>query len=271
MKSGKRTPISLAAAAAALLVVPATAVAQTSGQDTEVRATVYGYFPHIGGSSVFPGAGSSIDVQVDKLIENTDFAFMGSAEVMKRRIGAFSDVIYMDLGKTKSNTRELRIAGAQLPEGVTANAALDIKAWVWTIAGEVRAVSTPTMTLDFFGGARLLDATATLGWAFSHDIGPFSGPTREGELEAANGVWDGVGGLKGRLALGSSGLFVPFYADAGAGESDLTWQGIAGIGYAFKHAEIIVSYRHLDYDLKTDGVLRDIEFDGPVAGVSFRW
>jgi hypothetical protein len=41
--------------------------------------------------------------------------------------------------------------------------------------------------------------------------------------------------------------FVPYYLDVGTGDSKLTWQGIAGLGYAFSWAEVIGTWRYLDY------------------------
>ena len=52
-------------------------------------------------------------------------------------------------------------------------------------------------------------------------------------------VLDGIVGVKGRARLGSASPWsVPFYVDVGGGESDLTWQAMGGISYAFKWGEI---------------------------------
>lgn len=65
-------------------------------------------------------------------------------------------------------------------------------------------------------------------------------PGREGSNQQSIDNRDGIVGVKGRLALGSaSGWFVPHYADVGAGDSHLTWQAMAGIGYAFQGFELI--------------------------------
>jgi hypothetical protein len=41
--------------------------------------------------------------------------------------GAVTDVMYLNLGGSKSATRDLAIGGAQLPAGITANASLGIE------------------------------------------------------------------------------------------------------------------------------------------------
>jgi hypothetical protein len=43
----------------------------------------------------------------------------------------------------------------------------------------------------------------------------------------------------------SSAWFVPYYLDVGAGDSYLTWQALAGIGYKFKWGETAAFWRYL--------------------------
>ncbi len=78
---------------------------------------------------------------------------MGSLEAQKGRWGAFTDILYVDLGNSKSGTRDIAVGGGRLPVGVTADAQLDLKGTVWTLAGNYRALSTPDSTLDVFAGA----------------------------------------------------------------------------------------------------------------------
>ena len=56
----------------------------------------------------------------------------------------------------------------------------------------------------------------------------------------------------------------------GTGDSDLTWQAIGGIGYAFSWGEGIAAWRYLDYKFNADKI-QDINFNGPAIGVAFRW
>jgi opacity protein-like surface antigen len=263
----KSTRILLVAAAIAVaLFVPQQALAQPQDNST-IRATLYGFVPNITGDTAFPTpAGTAFDISGDTLIDNTDFIVMGMFELQKGRWGAFTDVMYLDLGTSKSTTRDIPLPGAPGPLSVTANADVDIKAWVVMAAANIRAVSGPRGTLDFFGGARRLDADATLDYTFTSPIGP--GP--QGTRGQANANWDGIGGVKGRLTFGR--FTIPFYGDAGAGDSDLTVQAMAGVTYAFSHIEIGALYRYLDYDLKDDGRLIDtITFSGPMTGITFKW
>jgi len=67
------------------------------------------------------------------------------------------------------------------------------------------------------------------------------------------------------------GWFVPYYVDVGTGASHFTWQGIAGIGYAFSWGELLGVWRYLDYDFKSGKTIKSLSLDGPAVGVAFRW
>jgi hypothetical protein len=251
----------------------ALASAQASSDNWQYRAVIYGYLPDLNGSTTFPaGAGSSIDVDAEKIISHLKFTVMGSFEAQKGRWGAFTDVMYLNVGGSKSGTRDLAIGGAPLRGGVTANGSLDIEGLVWTLAGNYRAVSSPEMGVDIFAGARLIDLKQKLGWEFSADVGPFTGPGRQGSSQVKLDNWDGVVGAKGRLYFGANRQwFLPYYLDVGAGESHLTWQGIAGVGYVFNWGELIATWRYLDYDFKSGKKIESLNFNGPALGVAFRW
>jgi hypothetical protein len=261
-----------AAAMVAAITVPNVVSAQQLSDQWQFGATIYGWFPEIGGKSTFPaGTGSSINVDADKIIDSLKFTFMGTLEVRKGRWGAFTDIVYLDLGGSKSRTRDLSAGGQPLPADVTANANLDLKGLAWTTAGTYRIVAEPGATFDVLAGARLFDVKEKFGWEFSADIGGVSPPPRTGNSEAKLDNWDAIVGVKGRISFGDRNQwFVPYYADVGTGDSDLTWQGLAGIGYKFGWGEVFGVYRYLDYSLK-DSKVEDVHFGGPAIGVSFRW
>jgi hypothetical protein len=268
----KKTNLVLAVLGTATAVLPQSAAAQMS-DEWRFNAVIYGYFPDIGGKSTFPprDGGSSIDVDASKIINALKFTFMGTFEAEKGRWGFLTDILYMDLGGSKSATRDLTIGHVTLPAGVTANASLDIKGTVWELAGKYRAVSDPGVTVDLLAGARMLDYKQTLNWEFSADLGP-NQPSRTGSSEIKKTFWDGIVGVKGRFAFGDNReWFVPYYADVGTGDSDVTWQIFGGVGYAFKWGDVVAGWRYLDYNFKSGGVFEDANFNGPLVGVAFHW
>jgi hypothetical protein len=271
----KATGMGLAlAAAAALTMVPTAAQAQSGSSQPEgwrTAVTLYGWFPSFGGESNFPTVGNPINVDADKVIDSLKFLFMGTLDVHNGRWGAFTDLIYMDVGGGKSNTRDFSIGNSGVPAGISADVNLDIKAWVWTLAGEYRVVSSPTMTMDVLAGARMIDVTETLNYTLYGNVGGVNIPGRGRDIESSETNWDAIIGVKGRYSFGQNReWFVPYYLDVGAGQSDLTWQGAVGLGYAFKWGDVVAMYRYLDYNL--DGkVIKDLNAGGPLVGVTFRF
>jgi hypothetical protein len=259
----------LAVAVSLLLGVTA---AQAADDDWQFRASLYGYIPNIGGETNFPAGGSEIDISAEDLIDNAKLVGMASFEAQRERWGTFVDVIYMDIGNSVSDSTSLGAGAVALPPGVTADASLDIKAWVVTAAANYRALATSQSTFDVFAGARLLDATGELKYSFNVDLSPFGGPPQRGTAEASDDKLDAIVGVKGRYEFGAEHRwFIPYYADAGTGGSDLTWQGALGIGYAMRHGEVFAAYRHLDYDLGDQSGIANLEFDGPALGLAYRW
>lgn len=258
---------------AATMLLSGTAAAQGRPDDWQFRALIYAYLPTISGSTTFPaGAGSDINADADKIVGHLKFAFMGTLEAQKGRWGAFTDVMYLNVSGSKSGTRDLTIGGAELPVGVSSNSSLDIKATVWTLAANYRVLAAPDAAYDVFAGARLVDVTEKLGWEFSANVGPVVGPGLTGSSQTKLDNWDAIVGLKGRFNFGQSReWFVPYYVDVGTGNSNLTWQALAGLGYAFRWGEVVAAWRHLDYDFKSGAKIESLKLDGPAIGVAFRW
>jgi hypothetical protein len=88
-------------------------------------------------------------------------------------------------------------------------------------------------------------------------------------LSANDHTWDGVAGARGRVNLPQN-FFLPLYADVGTGDSDLTWQVMAGVGYAFERIEVMATYRRLKWDFGDDFILNELKFGGPLIGFKFR-
>lgn len=154
-----------------------------------------------------------------------------------------------------------------LPGGAASiplDADLQLTGWIWTLGGGYSLWRDGGSHLDLIAGGRLLamdtDLTLTGG-------GPL-GLQRKASKSAD--LLDGIVGVSGRLAL-SDRWFVPYYADVGTGDSDLTWQAVGGVGYGFGWGDVMLLYRHLDYDQRNDKLIQDVEFSGGMLGVNFRF
>jgi hypothetical protein len=259
------------------LLAPTGALAQQPASETEswqFGLSIYGWFPDLTGQTSFtqPGGTGEFKIDIDTILDNLEFALMGTFDMRKGRWGILTDAIYMDVGGSKTGTREATIGGRELPVNASANVDLDIKSLVWTLTGYYRALDQPGMTLDVVAGARYLDIEQKVNWIVTGNVGSIPVPDRTGAAEVSLTNWDALIGLRGRFAFGAQNAwFVPYYLDVGAGDSDFTWQGIAGLGYAFRWCEVVAAWRYLYYDLPSGSAIEDMSFSGPGIGVTFRW
>jgi len=206
------------------------------------------------------------------ILVHLKMTFMGSFEAGNGRWGAFTDVLYMDIGNTRSDFHALSIGGQPLPAGATAKSDYDMKGWMWTLGGVWHLSSDAAFRLDLIAGARLLDITQTLDWEVTGNVGIVPLPGRAGSAEVTHSNWDAIVGVKGRMDFGEGRRrFVPYYADIGSGDSDLTWQVMGGIGCAFQRGELVGAWRCIDDDMKEGHKVESLTFNGPSISAVFRW
>jgi len=258
----------------ALGILPLAANAQAAPDSWQWRASIYAWLPTIDSTSHFPTSGSAppVDISASDILDALKFTFMGNLEARKGKWGVFNDVIYVDVGHTKTETRDLTVGGATLPAGATANLSMDLKTWAWTFAGLYGLSDTPNNSTELVFGGRMIYVKETLDWGLSGNIGSIGLPGRSGrsQLDATN--WDAIIGLKGVATLSADRRWVlPYYVDIGTGESKFTWQALAGVGYSFDWATMTLAYRHLEYSFDSGAKLEDIKFSGPFFGLTFRW
>ena len=273
-------PIAATALCASASFLPSLALADPVATEAtresdgwQFGALIYGYAPSIGGQTTFPnGPGSNIGVDSSSLINILKFAFLGSFEARNGSWGVFTDLMYLNVGEAKSHYRNMTIGNIGLPVDVSASTNFDVKTVLWTVAGTYRAVTRQNAVLDVFAGGRLFDVKQTLDWTLNGNIAQFPLPGRGGTLGISKNFIDGIVGLKGRVAFGTElKWFLPYYGDIGTGDSDLTWQAMGGLGYAFTWGEVIGGWRYIDYKLKSDSAIQSINLDGPMLGVALRW
>jgi len=269
------TPRFLAPAASlGLALMPLSAAAQAQGADDwKFQGSLYLYFPSVGGSSTFPpgNGGSSATVDASKILDNLKAAFMGSLEATRGPYGVYTDVIYIDLGNTKSQSRAIGIGGV-LPVGAEATIDYSLSGWLFTLAGTWRAVATPTYKMEWLAGTRMLDMKQTLDWQLGGNIGSIALADRTGHRTDSLQNWDAIFGVKGRAAFGDGARwFAPYYLDVGAGESKFTWQATVGLGYSFGWGDVVGAWRYVGYDMKSGKTMESVNFNGPAVAAVFRW
>jgi len=269
--------VARAAVFAVAAAAPGAALAQSQADDWKFRAQIYLWAPSISGQTNFPVStgGYAVNADFSDVLENLEFAFMGTLEARQGRWGVLTDFIYLNFRSDKSATRDLTISGPggviQIPANATADANLGLRGWQWALAGTYALIDRPGYELQALGGLRMLKMDTSLSWNFTSNIGGLPPTVRSGSAIDKSTWWDAIIGVRGRANLGDSKWFVPYYLDVGTGETDLTWQAMAGIGYAFRWGEITAAYRHLSYDFASNDALKDLSFSGPLVSVGFSW
>jgi hypothetical protein len=193
---------------------------------------------------------------------------MGQIEARKGRWGIWSDLVYSDVGGSKNGSSDFTVGGN--PVNSSANLTLDVKSTVWSLAGIYNLTSTAENTTDLLAGARMLNMKQTLGWSLTNNVPQLPGRNGEASVDGTN--WDGIVGLKGRFYFGEGRKwFLPYYADVGTGQSKLTWQVNAGVGYTFNWGSVIATWRYLDYEFKSGDALQKMSMSGALIGAAFQF
>ena len=242
----------LACLSAIALALSASAVfAQEDSPDSwKWGAEVYFWGASLGGSTT---SGGDIDLGINKIIDNLKFGAMGTLAAHKGDWTLFADMIYLDVGDKVSTTATIG------PIALPVSASIDLKGFITTAGAGYRVYDQGATSLDVTGGIRYLWLDATL------DVSVPSIPRSVREEESGSN-WDAVVGLRGRTDLNDK-WYLTYYADIGAGDSDLTWQALVAANYRLKKVDLTLGYRYLDWNFDKFGPFHDLNLSGPFAGV----
>ena len=259
------TRIGVIAALCFLIFGGSPALAQTessSSQDQwQFSAAIYVWGTDLGGETL---RGSEIEVSLSDLLDNLEFAGMGTIEARKNNWSVLADIIYLGVGANNTTELSIPIGPVQVP--VTTSTNVDFDAWVVNLLAGYNLYSKDNSRLDVVGGARYLDLSVDM-FLELESLGPGQSRT----IKESNSFFDGVIGLRGQAALNDK-WFLPYYLDVGAGDSKSTWQAIAGVGYQARDTlDVRLVYRYMEWDLDSTRVVDDINVSGPALGVFFRW
>jgi hypothetical protein len=128
--------------------------------------------------------------------------------------------------------------------------------------------------LDAIAGFRFLGLNARLNYNLAATLtdpsgagGTFGG--NGGFVSGSVNLWNGIGGFRGRIRLGDTALFIPYYVDAGAGASKLTWQIASGLGYHMGWGDVSLTYRYLTFEQNNSATLQRLSVYGPMIMANF--
>lgn len=216
------------------------------------KLTIYGWLPTFDGTFRYQLPDGSEEESDASLIDSLDAIFMGSYEAQKGHWSFLIDVIYLGLSGTES------LGPDRIPTVIDQ----EFSGWLVSVYGGYNVVNTGNMTVDLIGGMRYfgLDLDASIDFPL---LPPVS-------LSPSTDLYDAVVGVKGEIGI-TEKWFIPYLFDVGAGDSDLTWQAEASIGYHFSWGDILATYRYIHYEKDDLRLIRELDLYGPKVGVVFRF
>ncbi len=242
--------------AVTVLIMAVISLPLAADQSTSDRwnygAEIYLWGAGIGGTTQ---AGDDIDILFSDLLDNLDMALMTKLAARKNKWTLFTDIIYMDVSASQKGTANI------IGRPVDTKTDVGLESWIVTSGGGYAISESDTTRLDLHGGVRYLWMKNEMKF----DLGEHVSRKASGSED----IWDAIVGIRGNTRLNEK-WYLTYYADMGAGESDITWQVAGAINYRFSKLDLTFGYRYLDWDFDEDTpVYSDLNIDGPYAGVKF--
>lgn len=246
--------------------------AQAQDDEWKFGLTLYGWLPTFEANMTLKalppnGAVLTAEASPANYLDNLTGAFMGALEARRGDWSILADFVYFDLSGEKAGVTSLSGPGGFLTLPVNVSTQAGMQGTVISLYGGHAVKLDPSWSVELIGGLRYLRLETSLAWQLSGPLGLFP---QSGKASVSEDLLDAVVGARGRLALGEH-WFVPYLVDIGAGSSELTWQGLAGLGYAFRWGDVHLVYRHLAYRFDDGQINLDVQFSGPALGVAFRF
>jgi hypothetical protein len=210
---------------------------------------VYGWYSDIHAETV---AGREGEITAKYAIDNFEMAFMSLLEAKKDKWSYLIDVFYIATEDDDAGSPLLR-------------AKVELTNWIITPAVTYRFFNNDSFELSALAGARYLYIKSELTVDSQPPLPPSSSKTSD-----SGDNWDAIVGLRGSLKL-SDTWYLPLYLDAGTGDSDFTWQAIAGIGYKFTKSDIVAGYRYIEWELDSKSNIDNLYYSGPYCGIKFHF
>ena len=249
------------------------AASRAQDQDWQFALTPYLWLPNVeavGTSDTPPGGGGQPAFEVGPVdyLEHLDFVLMLAGEARKEDWILRADVVYVDFGNERSSVKSVSGPGGVVEIPVNTGTTSSISGLQWQATIGYLFVSQPGLSLEVLGGLRYLDLTMDLEWQFD---GPLDLLPQSGRVSQGAQPLDVIVGARARFGFGDGNWFAPVHVDVGTGDSDLTWQLLAGVGYTFSWGDVLLAYRHLEYEQEDGDLLEGLSLSGPALGASFRF
>lgn len=258
MKHLSHVPVRLAAAWIILGIMMSTA-AGAADKHREADLGIYGWLPVIETENE---EGQQSKITRDDILDDLDMFGFLFARVQQGKWSLSSDFVYFRI----SRKEDVSLFG-RLPDLARLDKA-GMQAWVIRPAIGYEIHRSDRQFVELYAGGRYLWIEADLKFDLDPILPGLPSGSRKDSPSESN--WDGIIGARGSYRLNDR-WFVPYSVNAGKGQSDLTWEAQAAVGYRFKHLDAIAGWRYLYYDVGSDTLIKELDINGPFAGVLFHW
>lgn len=250
----------------------ASAPAAAHAEDWQFGLTPYVWLPNIevDGTAEPPPDGGTPAFEVGPVdyLDKLDFVLMLAADARRGRWSLRSDLVYVDFSNQRSAVKTVSGPGGVIEFPVNAGTKSALTGLEAQATIGYWLVDEPKRSVEVFGGLRYLDVRFDLDWEFESPIDLLP---QSGRIEQSAAPLDAIVGTNARFGLGDGNWFIPLRADIGTGDSSLTWQFTAGVGYTYSWGDLLFVYRHLEYQQEDGELLERLGLSGPAFGASFRF
>ena len=191
-----------------------------------------------------------------ELLSKLQFGAMAVAEVHKGSWGFAANLLYS----------RLQDQGTQMRGQVDLGSSTNMSLGIYNLAGTYTFYSSPQVYLDGMVGVRIFANSATT------DVNVVGTP-RGVSLSSNTTITNPIVGVKGRVRISDSDYFVPFYIDVGGGVdgTQVTTQGIIGIGKAYDWGDLSLNFNNVYYKTKAGSTTTSLDFYGAAVAVTFKF
>ncbi len=215
----------------------------------QYSGTLYGFAAGVSGESLY---GREFEITFGDIIENLDFTLMGNLLAQNGQWSFGLDAIHLSMSKN------IDLSSRHIPE--ISN--IQLRSTVVTPMIGYKIGDFERGDLHLVAGARYLYIEPTITFS------PIPQITESGS------AWNAIVGFRGNVDFYEN-WFMRYYADIGAGDTEMIWQAFAGIGYSFGAYDVIAGYRYLEWDFEEDdkggNIFYDLKMSGPIVGLSYRF
>lgn len=218
-------------------------------QEWEFTANIYLWGASINGKT---GSGSPLSIDFNDILDNLRMAGMGAFSARNDKWTMLTDIIYLD-----ANKKDLGIVG---PNGRSLDS-LGMKSWIIQPIVSYAVYETDIDRFEILAGARYIWIETPLGFTLPN--------IPNAKLTPSDKAWNAIVGIRGTHDFTDKWTGT-YQLDVGTGDSDLTWQGIAGLAYNFDTYAIHAGYRYIDWDHEGEAI-DGLNLGGPFVGIKFNF